>query len=74
MSPADPIVPDTIRTLAAFADLPLSPGREAAVTPVLRAWLADANALSRKMSASEYCALTPVTIFSHPPTEDSEGI
>lgn len=72
MDADDPIGPDTVRDLAAYAGLPLASGREAAVAPVLRAWLADANALSRKMSAPEHTALTPVTIFSHPTAEDVE--
>lgn len=68
-----PLGPDAVRQLAVYADLPLAPGREAVVAPVLRAWLADANALSRKMSAPEHWTLAPVTIFSHPAAEDSEG-
>ncbi len=67
-----PIGPDAVRELAGYADLPLAPGREAAVAPVLRAWLEDANALSRKMSAPEYWTLAPVTVFSHPQPDDTE--
>jgi hypothetical protein len=73
MSSTEPIGPDTVRLLAGYADLPLAPGREAAVAPLLRAWLADADALSRKMSAAEHWTLAPVTIFSHPAVEESEG-
>jgi hypothetical protein len=68
-----PLSFEAVRALAAYAGLPLAPGREAAVAPVLRAWLADANALSRKMSAPDHRTLTPVTIFSHPSAEDGEG-
>ena len=68
-----PTDPGGVRALAAHADLPLAPAREAAVAPVLRAWLADAAALSRKMSAPEHWLLTPVTIFSHPSSEDGEA-
>ena len=72
MSSPDSIDPDAVRALAAYADLPLAPGREGAVAPVLAAWLADAHALGRKMSAPEHWMLAPVTIFSHPASEDGE--
>ena len=68
-----PIDPDGVRALAVHADLPLAKGRDARIAPVLGAWLVDANALSRKMSAPEYWTLAPVTIFSHPTPEDHEG-
>ena len=68
-----PIDPDGVRALAVHADLPLAKGRDARIAPVLGAWLVDANALSRKMSAPEYWTLAPVTIFSHPALEDHES-
>jgi hypothetical protein len=56
-----------VAMLAAHAALPLDPRRIAAVAAILSAWLPDANALSRKMSAPEYRALMPATIFAHAP-------
>ncbi|MBA3477930.1 MAG: hypothetical protein H0T52_05955 [Lautropia sp.] len=74
MSKADPFLgPQDVRNLAAYADLPLAPGREEAILPVLRAWLTDANALSRKMSAAEHWNLTPAITFIHPSIEEGEG-
>ena len=73
MSPHDPLGAEEVRALAGYADLPLGPGREEVVAAVLRAWLADANTLSRKMSALEHWTLAPATIFSHPMVEDGEG-
>jgi hypothetical protein len=73
MSPPDPLGPGQVRALAAYAELPLPPGREEVVASVLRAWLADANALSRKMSAPEHWTLAPVTVFSHPTVVDGEA-
>ncbi|GAC1534298.1 MAG: hypothetical protein NVS2B4_14620 [Ramlibacter sp.] len=51
--------------LAAHAALPLTADRLAAVAAVLAAWLPDADALSRKMSAPAYQALMPITVFAH---------
>src|SRR5690606_170036 len=73
MGSSGPIDPEAVRALAVHAGLPLAPGREAMVAPVLNAWLADANALSRKMSAPEHWTLAPVTIFSQPAVEDGEA-
>jgi hypothetical protein len=71
--PKETVDARAVRDMAAYADLPLAAGREAAIAPVLQAWLLDANALSRKMSAPEYLAIAPVTVFSHPAAEDGEG-
>jgi len=57
---------DLVRRLAAIADLPLAPGREDAISPILRSWLADANELSRKMSAAEHRDVLPAIVFLHP--------
>lgn len=62
-----------VRELARHAGLPLAAGREEAIAPVLQAWLLDANALSRKMSAPEHWTVAPATIFTHPAAEDGEG-
>ncbi len=64
---------EAVRELARHADLPLAAGREEAIAPVLQAWLLDANALSRKMSAPEYRTLAPATILVHPAAEDGEA-
>jgi hypothetical protein len=56
--------------LAKLAGLPLASGREAIVGELLAAWLPPANELSRKMSASEYAALLPATVFVHAPIDD----
>ena len=66
-------VRQAVRQLARHADLPLAAGREEAIAPVLQAWLLDANALSRKMSAPEYRTLAPATILIHPTAEDGEA-
>jgi hypothetical protein len=65
--------PECVRALARYADLPLSADRESAVAQILAAWIPEANALSRKMSAPEYQSLTPGTIFSHPIDPEGEG-
>jgi hypothetical protein len=57
--------PVDVATLAAYAALPLSPARVAAVETVLSAWIADANELSRKMSDPAHQSLMPVTTFTH---------
>lgn len=67
---AEPIDVSTVAALAAVADLPLSEERCAAVQDVLAAWVPDANALSRKMSAREYWTVTPATVFTHPTTRE----
>ena len=73
MSRPNIIGPAAVRVLAAYADLPLAPGREQVIATMLHAWVTDANALSRKMSAPEHWSLAPVTIFSHPAVEDGEA-
>ena len=60
------VTPAAISTLAGYAELPLAPGREAVINPILEAWIKDANELSRKMSAEKYRDLIPATVFSHP--------
>jgi len=55
-----------IQHLAQCADLPLSAQRQQAAAQVLQAWLPDANALSEKMRAATYQALTPATVFIQP--------
>lgn len=60
------------RALSRYADLPLASGREAALAAILDAWIPDANALSRKMSAPEHRDLVPATMFAHPGLDDGE--
>jgi len=55
-----------IEHLSQCADLPLSAQRQQAAAEVLQAWLPDANALSEKMRAAKYQALTPATVFIQP--------
>jgi hypothetical protein len=62
------VSPARVRTLAELAGLPLASGRETVIAPTLGAWLKDANDLARKMSAAQYRAITPATIFHHPRT------
>ena len=40
---------------------------------ILNAWVPDANALSRKMSAAAYLSLGPVTVFTHPGAAEAEA-
>ena len=78
MTQLSPPVPSTeitlehVRDLALFAALSLSKEREAAVAAILNAWVPDANALSKKMSAAMYQTLVPATVFAHPGTVDGE--
>jgi len=55
-----------IQHLARCAALPLRADRQQAAAQVLAAWLPDANALSEKMRAAKYQALTPATVFIQP--------
>ncbi len=66
------MTPETVRLLAAQADLPLAAGRDAIVAGLLAEWLPPANELSRKMSAAEHQELLPATVFTHVPP-DEEG-
>ena len=66
------VTPALIGELAAYAELPLAPGRAAVIQPILEAWIKDANELSRKMSAEKYRDLVPATVFGHP-DEPEEG-
>jgi len=67
-----PLSPEQVRELARLADLPLAPGRADVITPTLAAWIDDANALSRKMSAAQHQDLVPATVFTHPLANDAE--
>jgi hypothetical protein len=67
------LTPEAVRALADHADLPLAPGREAAVAAVLGAWLPDVHALNCKMSAPAHQDLVPGTIFTHPAAEEGEA-
>ena len=66
------VTPAMTRALAEYAELPLAADREAVVTPILEAWVKDANELSRKMSAECHTALVPATVFAHP-VEPEDG-
>jgi len=72
MPPRKEVTPALTRALADYAELPLGADREAVVTPILEAWVQDANELSRKMSAEQYMTLVPATVFAHP-IESEEG-
>jgi hypothetical protein len=67
MTPAD------VQALAAAADLPLPADRAALVAEQLGGWLAAANELSAKMSAPEFAAVTPATVFTHPDAPANEA-
>ena len=67
------VTPALIAELAAYAELPLAPGRAAVIQPILEAWIKDANELSRKMSAEKYRDLVPATVFSHPIDSEEGG-
>ena len=79
MTQLSPSVPSTeitvehVRDLALFAALSLPKEREATVAAILNAWVPDANALSKKMSAAMYQTLVPATVFAHPGTVDGEA-
>jgi hypothetical protein len=72
MTSRKPIDAQAVRALAEYAGLPLAAGREAVLAPTLEAWVADAEALSLKMSAPEHWTLTPATVFTHPVDETGE--
>jgi hypothetical protein len=67
-----PLSQEQVRELARLADLPLAPGREDVITSTLAAWIDDANALSRKMSAAQHQDLVPATVFTHAPANEAE--
>ena len=73
MSEHKTIGPAQVRAMAEYGALPLAAGREAVLAPTLDAWVSDANALSRKMSAATYQDLVPATVFVHPDLEHPEG-
>lgn len=56
---------EAVRTLAAAAGLPLAPGREAALLPILRAWLSGGLLLNASMQDEACRDLLPVTLFRH---------
>jgi hypothetical protein len=66
MPPRKEVTPAMTRALAEYAELTLGADREAVVTPILEAWVKDANELSRKMSAAQHMTLVPATVFAHP--------
>lgn len=71
--PDPQITVEKVRDLAVHAGLPLAREREAAVAAILNAWVPDANALSRKMSAAAYLSLGPITVFTHPGAAEAEA-
>jgi len=73
MSQRQEVTAALTRALADYAELPLGADREAVVAPILEAWVKDANALSRKMSAEQYIHLVPATVFAHP-VEPEDGL
>lgn len=72
MPPRKEVTSALTRALAEYAELPLAPDRESIVTPILEAWVKDANELSRKMSADDHATLVPATVFVHP-VDPEEG-
>ena len=72
MPPRKEVTPAMTRALAEYAELPLAADRESIVTPILEAWVKDANELSRKMSAERHTTLVPATVFMHP-VEPEDG-
>jgi hypothetical protein len=72
MNDGSPINAETVRALAATADLPLDAERAAAVAEGLSAWIPTANELSQKMSAPEHRELIPITVFAHRDPELTE--
>jgi hypothetical protein len=67
------VTPETVRALAAIADLPLAKGRAEVVAELLAEWLPAATELSRKMSAPEHQTLLPATVFTHAPVDDEQA-
>jgi hypothetical protein len=65
---ADKLIPVSeadVGTLANAAGLSLEQGREAALYPVLSAWLEAAGELNRKMAEHRYSAIVPMTVVKH---------
>lgn len=56
----------TVRLLAAIADLEIDEEDMPSVVEVFGAWLPEANELNRKMSSAEHWQITPATVFAHP--------
>lgn len=55
----------TVAALARQADLPLTEERISVVASILHDWNIAANELSRRMSAEQYQAITPITGLRH---------
>lgn len=60
-----PVSEADVRSLAKAAGLSLEQGREAAVCPLLSAWLEAARELNRKMAQQRYSAIMPMTVVKH---------
>ncbi len=63
MTDESPVNQETVRVLAAAAELRLASERAALIAPMLNIWMRQANELSEKMSAPEHWLLSPVTSF-----------
>lgn len=54
---------EMVRALAQAAGLPLAPGRESALLPILNAWLPDSAALNASMQGDDCRELLPLPRF-----------
>lgn len=68
-----PVDADTVRTLAALADLNLADEQVADVRETLNAWIPPANELNEKMARAEHWTVTPITVFAHKEDEEDTG-
>jgi len=63
---------NVVQNISLATDLPLSENRAKAAAEILKAWLQDANALSRKMASEAYQNILPATVFLHPDVRNEE--
>ena len=62
-----------VTALARLAGLPLPEDRTAEVAELLSAWIPGANALSKRMQASELDGLSPSVVFIQPALDNEEN-
>jgi hypothetical protein len=63
-SAAGAVTPEQVQVAAQFAALPLTAQEVDAVAELLGQWLPAAIALSARMQAADFDALTPITAFA----------
>ncbi|SFO47538.1 hypothetical protein SAMN05216207_10658 [Pseudonocardia ammonioxydans] len=70
----DAVTPRDVAAAARLADLALPDDRLAAVASLLSAWIPNANALSRRMQASNLDSLVPSVVFLQTGIDSEENV